>query len=73
MFIGNKETQQAASQKLLEAVVHLRRASDALMAVQPIFKEEMERTAAKNDRHRIAEMADAYDNAYVTSAREAFK
>lgn len=75
MFNGSKETQQAASQKLLEAVVHLRRASDALLAVQPLCDNSdipFSRDTLKFDRGSLEKLAHRYEAAYDTAAREAF-
>jgi hypothetical protein len=73
MFNGDVETQQAAAQKLLEAVVHLRRASDALLAVQPIFKDREQIHKIRDDRQIIETKSNHLENLYLTAAREAYK
>jgi hypothetical protein len=73
VFNGDIETQQAAAQKLLEAVVHLRRASDALLAVQPIFKDREQIHKIKDDRQVIETKSNHLENLYLTAAREAYK
>jgi hypothetical protein len=72
MFNGSKDTQQAATQKLLEAIVHLRRASDALLSVQPIFTDNDFSRDVAVDRKTLNKLADAWEDSYLTAAREAF-
>ena len=73
MFIGdNKEAHQSATQKLMEAAIHLRRASDALMAVQGMTKEVPFRSGIGADRAKIDSMAAQYDVRFQEAAQTYF-
>ena len=72
MFIGNKEVQQGAVQKLMEAVVHLRRANDALMTVMPITADLRDGNRMRDTKKLLVQEANYFEEMYLSAAREAF-
>jgi hypothetical protein len=69
MFIGeNKEAHQAATQKLMEAVVHLRRASESLLAVQGMVDGDSAFTDIRRDRKILDSTAERYDEMFLDAA-----
>ncbi len=73
MFIGtDKEIHRAATQQLYQAAIHLRRASDALLAVQPILEKYDFKEDVRVDRQHIEKMAERYDLMFQRAAAEAF-
>ena len=74
LFIGdNKEAHQIATQKLTEAAVHLRRADEALMALQAMFPTTgTHRDDVRNDRRTCQKMAERYDEIFQRAAQTYF-
>ena len=73
MFIGNKEVQMGAVQKLLEATTYLHKANDSLMAIEPVFQDATNRSMISDFRREMMQMAERTEVMYLESAREAFK
>jgi len=65
MFIGdNQDSHQAATQKLMEAAVYLRRASDSLMAVQAMLQDQNLKTRITGFRVTLDKEAIFLDNLF---------
>lgn len=73
MFIGNnQEAQQSATQKLMEATVYLRRASDSLMAVQAMLETSDDKDRIKYFRVQIDRESIWLDQLFQTAAPRYF-
>lgn len=71
MFIGNKETQKAAAQQVIEAGVHLSKAASALRILQTAVTEPRREFVAKL-RHSVLESEDLLSEAFSDACRAAF-
>ena len=73
MFNGQPEVQKGATQALIDAMVYLRRASDSLGAVQPLFSNNEFRERIKQTRKLLEQEALWLDTRFQIAAEEYFR
>lgn len=73
MFLGSKEVQQASTQQILEAKVHLERAEQALASITPAVSDQQQKVDVIQLRSLIRNKAIYLDNLYNIAFEESYK